>query len=119
MAAVRRVTVQRDDVTISALVGGSGPPVVLLHGLAGSAGELVPTATGLLDRHTVVVPDQRGHGHSTRRPADVSRRAYVEDVAAVCSALVDGPAVLVGQSMGAHTAMLVAAWHPSLVRCLV
>lgn len=120
MAAVRRVAVQRDDVTISALTGGSGPPVVLLHGLAGSANELVPTATGLLDGYTVIVPDQRGHGHSTRRPADVSRDAYVADVVAVLDALAaDGPAVLAGQSMGAHTAMLVAARHPERVRGLV
>ncbi|MDG6107184.1 alpha/beta hydrolase [Dactylosporangium aurantiacum] len=119
---MRRVTVRRDDVTISALAGGSGPPVVLLHGLAGSAAELVPTATGLLDAYTVVVPDQRGHGHSTRRPADVSRDAYVADVVAVLDALTGpaaGPAVLVGQSMGAHTAMLAAARHPDRVRGLV
>ncbi|MFC4040654.1 alpha/beta fold hydrolase [Dactylosporangium siamense] len=116
---MRRMTLRRDNVTISALVGGSGPPVVLLHGLAGSAHELVPTATALLDAHTVVVPDQRGHGRSTRHPGDVSRRAYVDDVIAVLDAFTDAPAVLAGQSMGAHTAMLVAAWHPSRVRGLV
>lgn len=119
MAVVRRVRVQRDDVTISVLAGGSGSPVVLLHGLAGSAAELEPTAGALLDRFTVVVPDQRGHGHSTRRPEDVSRESYVEDVVAVLDALTTGPAVLVGQSMGANTAMLVAARYPDRVRGLV
>ncbi|WP_344499566.1 alpha/beta hydrolase [Dactylosporangium maewongense] len=119
MPALRRVTVPRADVTLSALAGGDGPPVVLLHGLAGSAAELEPTALGLLDSYTVIVPDQRGHGHATRHPADVSRRAYVDDVLAVLDAFAQGPAVLVGQSMGAHTAMLVAAWHPDRVRGLL
>jgi pimeloyl-ACP methyl ester carboxylesterase len=66
------------------------------------------------------VPDQRGHGHSTRRPADLSRRAFIDDVVAVVDALAGAaPVTLVGQSMGAHTAMLVAAARPDLVRRLV
>lgn len=102
----------------SVLTGGSGPLVVILHGLAGSAAEMVPLASALIDGgHRVVVPDQRGHGHSERRPADVSREAYVADVLALLDP--GDPAWLVGQSMGAHTAMLAAAADPSLVRGLV
>jgi pimeloyl-ACP methyl ester carboxylesterase len=111
-----RFAVPRPEVTLSALRGGThGDPVVLLHGLAGAAQELAPTAEALLDRHRVLALDQRGHGHSARRPADLSRRAFVDDVIAV----LDEPAILVGQSMGAHTAMLVAAARPDLVRGLV
>ena len=98
------------------LRGGTGELVVLLHGLAGSARELAPLAGALVDGgYRVVVPDQLGHGHRGRRPADVSRRAYVDDVLA----LLDEPAWLVGQSMGAHTAMLAAAAAPDRVRGLV
>ncbi|GAB2625254.1 hypothetical protein Aab01nite_19310 [Paractinoplanes abujensis] len=90
--------------------------VVVLHGLAGSANEMAPLAARLTAAgHRVLVPDQRGHGHHERHPADVSRAAYVADVVA----LLDEPAFLVGQSMGAHTAMLTAAANPSLVRGLV
>ncbi|MBM2617506.1 alpha/beta hydrolase [Actinoplanes sp. LDG1-06] len=90
--------------------------VVILHGLAGSANEMAPLAARLTEAgYRVVVPDQRGHGHSPRHPSDVSRAAYVADVLA----LLDEPAFLVGQSMGAHTAMLAAAQEPSLVRGLV
>jgi len=89
---------------------------VLLHGLAGSARELATTLAG----HRVITPDQRGHGHSNRRPADLSRAAYVADVVRVVEALADGgPVALAGQSMGAHTAMLTAAHHPELVTRLV
>jgi len=113
---LERFAVRRGDVVLSGLRGGErGGSVLLLHGLAGAAAELVPTAEALLDEHRVIVLDQRGHGFSTRRPADLSRRAFVDDVVAV----LDEPATLVGQSMGAQTAMLVAAARPDLVRGLV
>jgi pimeloyl-ACP methyl ester carboxylesterase len=97
---------------------GAEPTVVLLHGLAGSGRELLPTARALVGRRVVLV-DQRGHGRSTRRPVDLSRRAFVADVVSVVEAEAAGPVDLVGQSMGAHTAMLVAAARPDLVRRLV
>ncbi|MGG8408706.1 alpha/beta fold hydrolase [Streptomyces sp. 12297] len=113
-------TVVRDGVRLACRDwGGEGTPVVLLHGLAGHAGEWDATARDLRDRHRVVAVDQRGHGASDRTPRDVSRAAYVADVVAVLDGLGLGPAVLVGQSLGGHTAMLAAAAHPELVRALV
>ena len=102
---------------LSCLVSeGDGPPVVLLHGLAGSAREMAVDLPG----HRVIAPDQRGHGHSERRPSDVSREAYVADVVRIIEVLAGGgPVALAGQSMGGHTAMLTAAWHPGLVSRLV
>ncbi|MFI5867638.1 alpha/beta fold hydrolase [Streptomyces sp. NPDC051546] len=97
----------------------STPPVVLLHGLAGHAGEWDAAAAHLAPHHRVVAVDQRGHGASDRRPADVSRAAFVADVRAVCEQLGVQRPVLVGQSLGGHTAMLTAAAHPELVRGLV
>lgn len=70
----------------------------------------MPTAEALLPERHVIVVDQRGHGYSTRRPRDLSRRAYVEDVVAVVEQLAGGvPVTVVGQSMGGHTALLFAA----------
>ncbi|PTL72402.1 alpha/beta hydrolase [Rathayibacter caricis DSM 15933] len=113
----RRALVAPDGTRLSFLdSGGTGRLVVILHGLAGSAEEFAPTARALPD-HRVVLLDQRGHGHSEPRPSDVSREAFVADVAALLER--EGPAILVGQSMGAHTAMLVAAAHPELVDRLV
>jgi pimeloyl-ACP methyl ester carboxylesterase len=99
--------------------GGDGPAVLLLHGLAGHAAEWSATAAGLTARHRVLALDARGHGRSERHPDDVSRRAHVADVAAVIEALALAPVVLVGQSLGAHTALLVAARRPELVRGLL
>ncbi|MFE5480974.1 alpha/beta fold hydrolase [Streptomyces sp. NPDC056527] len=113
-------TVERDGVRLSCRDwGGSGPPVVLLHGLAGHAGEWDALARALSPRYQVVAVDQRGHGASERLPREVSRAAYVADVVAVLEQLDLHRPVLIGQSLGGHTAMLTAAAHPHLVRALV
>ncbi len=134
---MRRESLDINGVTISYLVldateeapsegspaeGGSDPrpTVVFLHGLAGSASEFVPSATAIGPAYRSVLIDQRGHGHSTRHPLDASREAYVRDVIAVIEHLKPSAGVaLVGQSMGAHTALLVAAARADLVRMLV
>ena len=100
--------------------GGSGRPVVLLHGLAGHAGEWHATMRHLFPGCRTVAIDQRGHGRSTRVPDDLSRAAFADDVAAVFDAAAfERPVVLIGQSMGAHTAFLTAARYPHLVSHLV
>lgn len=99
--------------------GGSGPPMLLLHGLAGYAGEWTRSACLLRSDYRVFALDQRGHGNSTRRPKDMSREAFVEDCAAAVRHIGVGAVTLVGQSMGANTAMLTAAAHPDLIRGLV
>ncbi|MYW42246.1 alpha/beta hydrolase [Streptomyces sp. SID161] len=113
-------TVVRDGVRISCRDwGGAGTPVVLLHGLAGHAGEWDTVAGRLSPRYRVVAVDQRGHGAGERHPRDRSRAAYVADVVAVLGRLDLRRPVLLGQSLGGHTAMLTAAGHPDLVRALV
>jgi pimeloyl-ACP methyl ester carboxylesterase len=116
---VHEFLLRRDGVTIAGVdSGGAGPVVVLLHGLAGSARELRATADALPEFRRILI-DQRGHGDSTRRPSDVSRAAFVADVVHVIERLGVASVALVGQSMGAHTAMLVAAARPDLVERLV
>ncbi|MEV8340686.1 alpha/beta fold hydrolase [Streptomyces niveus] len=99
--------------------GGDGPGLVLLHGLAGHAGEWDVLAGRLSSAYRVVAVDQRGQGASERFPSDVSRAAFVDDVVAVADQLGLERVVLVGQSMGGHAAILAAARHPELVRALV
>jgi len=99
---------------------GDGPTLILLHGLAGSSREMLPTAAALRDEFRVLLMDQRGHVSSTRRPGDLSRDAYVRDVIEVIERYASGePSILVGQSMGAHTAFLTAVERPDLVARLV
>ncbi|MFF6780249.1 alpha/beta fold hydrolase [Streptomyces sp. NPDC012510] len=119
---------------------GGGPTprrtLLLLHGLAGHQGEWDDLLSPLLaDGHRVVTYDARGHGASTRRPADMSRAACVRDVVTVVQGLGltaqegrlglaakerrQSPLTLVGQSLGGHTAFLAAAAHPELVSALI
>jgi pimeloyl-ACP methyl ester carboxylesterase len=101
--------------------GGDKPLTVFLHGLAGYAGEWAEVVSAIQPELRKVAFDQRGHGHSSRRPADVSRAAHVADVVAVIDHYSSErqPVDLVGQSLGGHTAMLVAGRHPELVSRLV
>jgi pimeloyl-ACP methyl ester carboxylesterase len=91
----------------------------MLHGLAGHSGEWADLAGVLSNDFHVIALDQRGHGRSERHPRDLSREAFVVDVAAAVARLSLAPVALVGQSMGGNTAFLAAAQHPELVRSLV
>ena len=99
--------------------GGTGPSVLLLHGLAGHADEWAQTASWLTTRCRVVALDARGHGRSERFPGDVSRDSLVADAAFVVEQLGLQPVVVVGQSVGGLTALSLAARRPDLVRGLV
>ncbi|SDL12987.1 alpha/beta fold hydrolase [Streptomyces indicus] len=119
MAWVERAVVRDGVRLVCRDSGGPGAPVLLLHGLAGYAGEWDAVARLLAADFRVVAFDQRGHGASERRPGDVSRAAYTADAVAVVEELGLGPVLLVGQSLGGHTALLTAAERPELVRALV
>jgi pimeloyl-ACP methyl ester carboxylesterase len=99
--------------------GGDGPDVVLLHGLAGHAEEWSQTASWLVGSHRVLAPDARGHGGSDRGSSDVSRATHVDDVSAWLDYFAITPAIVVGQSLGGHTAFLLASRRPELVAGLV
>lgn len=100
--------------------GGGGTAVVLLHGLAGSSREMTATAMALSSKYRVLLIDQRGHGLSSHYPEDVSREAFVSDVVKVLESFVPGQrCILIGQSMGAHTAFLTAVARPDLVEKLI
>src|SRR6266511_2165482 len=95
---------EREGVSLACLdFGGDGPPVLLLHGLAGHAAEWAETAGWLTAYHRVLALEQRGHGRSDRAPTDVSRAAYVIDAVAVIEALALQPVILIGESLGGHT----------------
>jgi pimeloyl-ACP methyl ester carboxylesterase len=119
--AFQRREIANNGVSLSYLDSyGDGPVVVALHGLAGTGDEFIATAAEVGGSYRFILPDLRGHGDSTRRPADVTRVAFVGDVAALIRRVSpDRPVTLVGQSMGGHTAILVAASFPDLVARLI
>ncbi|MHB8928261.1 MAG: alpha/beta fold hydrolase [Bacillota bacterium] len=99
--------------------GGSGPGLLMLHGLMGRATTWLHTAEWLTPRFHVVGLDQRGHGLSDKPDNAYSREDYVDDAIAAIERLGLGPTVLIGHSMGALNAWVAAAKRPDLVRGLV
>jgi pimeloyl-ACP methyl ester carboxylesterase len=99
--------------------GGSGPPVLLLHGLLGHAREWDSTAAWLAGTHRVVALEHRGHGRSERVPRDVSPQAFTADAAFWVERLGLAPVIVAGQSLGGLTALRLAVSRPDLVGALI
>jgi pimeloyl-ACP methyl ester carboxylesterase len=96
-------------------LGGSGPPVVLVHGLGGAAVNFTELAPLLASRHRVLVPDLPGHG-GTEPLARVETIGDLADhVAAVAERERMTPAAVVGYSMGGLVALRLAVAHPDAV----
>jgi pimeloyl-ACP methyl ester carboxylesterase len=89
--------------------------VVFVHGYTLNLDSWHYQRRDLRDGHRLVLFDQRSHGRSTRIPAaDCSIDRLGEDLYEVLEALVPGPCVLVGHSMGGMTIMALADRHPEL-----
>lgn len=99
---------------------GAGPtPVLGLHGITGTLMQLAPVARHLPPHLALVAPDLRGRGASNHLGGPFGMRAHADDCAAVVSLVADAPVVVVGESMGAYVAVVLAARHPDLVARLV
>ncbi|MEI6666793.1 MAG: alpha/beta hydrolase [Acidobacteriota bacterium] len=100
-------------------VGGQGPTLVLLHGAGDQAGTWAGVAATLVQRYRLVVPDLAGHGDSTPADGPLSVGQVVAGLEAVMNQTKGGPAIIVGNSLGAWVAMLYAHAHPDQVSRLV
>jgi pimeloyl-ACP methyl ester carboxylesterase len=96
---------------------GPHPPLLIAHGLFGSARNWGTVARRLAQGRQVVVPDLRNHGASPRDPAH-DYPALAADLAALCDAH-GGRMDVLGHSMGGKAAMALALMHPGRVGRLV
>ncbi|MEM1152648.1 MAG: alpha/beta fold hydrolase, partial [Pseudomonadota bacterium] len=97
---------------------GSGPAVVLLHGLFGAGNNLGSLARALRDEHTVWSLDLPNHGRSDW-VCDASIGAMADAVHEWMHGEVVSRAALVGHSLGGKVAMQLALSYPALVSSLV
>lgn len=97
---------------------GSGPPVVILHGLFGFSDNWQGIAKSLADHHTVFTPDLRNHGLSPHAPTHSYPEMAEDLVEFMGQNWLFHPAV-VGHSMGGKVAMQLALSHPDMVGKLV
>jgi 3-oxoadipate enol-lactonase len=99
---------------------GSGPPVVLLHGLGGTGAAIWKNQAETLARDSqVVVPDLRGAGASPKPPGPYSLQDFVDDLHALVERLELAPVALVGHSFGGSIVLAYGARHPEHVRAVV
>jgi pimeloyl-ACP methyl ester carboxylesterase len=99
-------------------VQGSGPPLLLVHGLGSSHKDWAAQKAVFKQTHTVVAPDLRGHGATGKPsgPYTIPQMAY--DLAVLLDALDLPPAHVVGLSMGAMVSLQLAHDVPRAVRTL-
>jgi pimeloyl-ACP methyl ester carboxylesterase len=98
---------------------GSGEPLLILHGLFGSAANWGRIARELARDHRVIVADLRNHGRSPHAD-EMTYEAMAADVAALIERLSpERPLTLIGHSMGGKAAMRLALTRPQLLARLV
>jgi len=98
---------------------GSGPPVVLIHGMVNSSHHWREGALRLAERYTVIAPDLIGHGDSATPRGDYSLGAHAAVIRDLLTAIDVRGATIVGHSLGGGVAMQFFWQFPQLVERLV
>ncbi len=98
---------------------GSGPALLLLHGIAGSSRTWRDVIPRLTDRFTVVAPDLMGHGQSEKPIGDYSLGGFATGIRDLIEVLDIDRVSVVGQSFGGGVAMQLAYQHPERCERLV
>jgi pimeloyl-ACP methyl ester carboxylesterase len=118
-AELRTQEIAANGATIHVRVGGTGPAVVLLHGYGETGDMWAPLAEDLVRDHTVVVPDLRGLGLSSKPETGFDKKTQAGDVAGVLDALKIDRADLVTHDIGNMVGYAFAVQHPERVRRFV
>ncbi|MEZ5268323.1 MAG: alpha/beta fold hydrolase [Microthrixaceae bacterium] len=116
---MQRATITVHGHEISYRTGGSGPLVLLVHGMAGSSSTWVPVLEDLGRRVTFLAPDLPGHGRSDKPRGDYSLGAQAAFLRDLLDALGHESATVVGTSLGGGIAMQFAYQHPERTERLV
>src|SRR6202790_1463618 len=99
--------------------GGTGPVVVLIHGYAEDSEWWAPLAADLMKDHTVVVPDLRGIGKSSKPDGGYDKKTQAQDMRAVVTALGFDKTFVVAHDIGNMVAYAYTAMYPDKVARLV
>jgi pimeloyl-ACP methyl ester carboxylesterase len=111
--------ISTNSVTMHTRVGGAGPAVVLLHGYGETGDMWAPLAVDLARDHTVIVPDLRGLGRSSKPTSGFDKKTQAGDVAGVLAALRIEAIDLVTHDIGNMVGFAFAAQHPERVKRFV
>ncbi len=95
------------------------PPLIFVHGFAGSIGNWRHNLEVFSQSHTVYAFDILGYGASEKAPANYSVDLWVDQVYDFWKTFIHQPVVLVGHSLGSLVSLAAAAAHPEMVQGLV
>ncbi|MGO9928030.1 MAG: alpha/beta fold hydrolase [Mycobacterium sp.] len=100
-------------------VAGSGPALLLIHGVGDNSAAWEPVHAKLAQRFTVIAPDLLGHGESEKPRADYSLAAFANGMRDLLAVLGIERVTVVGHSFGGGVAMQFAYQYPELVERIV
>ncbi|BBX66403.1 hypothetical protein MSAS_55770 [Mycobacterium saskatchewanense] len=100
-------------------IAGSGPAILLIHGIGDNSTTWNAVQAKLAQRFTVIAPDLLGHGRSDKPRADYSIAAYANGMRDLLSVLDIERATIIGHSLGGGVAMQFAYQFPHLVERLI
>jgi pimeloyl-ACP methyl ester carboxylesterase len=104
---------------VSYRTAGSGPVVLLVHGVAGTSEQWADIAPALAEEFTVLAPDLLGHGQSAKPQGDYSLGAYAVSLRDLLVVLGHRRATIVGHSLGGGIAMQFAYEYPVFAERMV
>lgn len=108
-----------NGVRLHYLVAGNGNPVILLHGYAQNSHMWRPLMLQLAKSHTVIAPDLRGFGQSSKPMTGYDKKTMAHDVHALAQSLGYQHEVVVGHDIGLMVAYAYAAQYPNEVDRIV
>src|SRR4051795_5360104 len=100
-------------------VAGSGPVILLIHGIGDNSTTWNTVQSKLAQRFTVIAPDLLGHGESDKPRADYSVAAFANGMRDLLAVLDIDRVTVVGHSLGGGVAMQFAYQYPQLVERIV
>lgn len=104
-----------NGVRLHYLFAGSGKPVILLHGYAENSHMWRPLIPELAKTHTVIAPDLRGFGQSSKPASGYDKKTMAQDVHALALSLGIKSAIVVGHDIGLMVAYAYAAQYSNEV----
>jgi pimeloyl-ACP methyl ester carboxylesterase/quercetin dioxygenase-like cupin family protein len=114
-AGFRTEEIRNGDATLHVRVAGQGPAVVMIHGFGDTGDMWAPLAAALVRDHTIVVPDLRGMGLSSRPDGGYDKRTQATDIAVILDKLNIRKADLVTHDIGNMVGYAFAAQFPDRV----
>src|SRR5271154_3064130 len=110
---------EANGVKLNYLMDGKGEPVILLHGYAQNSHMWLPLIPELAKTHTVIAPDLRGFGDSSKPDGGYDKKTMAQDIHALAASLGYKRVRIVGHDIGLMVAYAYAAQYPTEVERIV